>query len=185
MSKIIPLDNNVPKKTIPYKNDINEPFVSFSFKFFDRKKTPEFNLAEVESTWYIDFLDALKDISGLTVKEFRNTKTYDLHDWSENSKKKYGFDIPGLNQIEQVQFRIDRSSGRIHGFLIDNIFYIVWLDPFHKMTVSAGYEQARNYDNPLSSYEKLSNEIKIKDSRIKQLEDDNKFLNEYIEKSNL
>ena len=37
------------------------------------------------------------------------------------------------------QFSVSRSShGRVHGFLIDEVFYIRWLDPEHNLDPGAG-----------------------------------------------
>ena len=42
-------------------------------------------------------------------------------------------------QYDGVQLRLDKSSGRIHGFFIENVYYIRFLDRRHNMYISEGY----------------------------------------------
>lgn len=90
------------------------------------------------------------------------TSLHDLHpiDWSKTNVTA----PDGGNQRAYWQFRINKSKGRVIGFLIDGVFYIVWLDPYHNLTNSAGYGKATYYQSGLSDYEKLEEEYK----RLKQ-----------------
>lgn len=41
---------------------------------------------------------------------------------------------PFLRNLPAFQFEISANEhGRVHGFLLDRIFYIVWLDPHHNL----------------------------------------------------
>lgn len=39
-------------------------------------------------------------------------------------------------------------GGRVIGILIDAVFYVVWLDPYHNLTNSEGYGGVKKYPKP-------------------------------------
>ena len=51
-------------------------------------------------------------------------------------------------QYEWYQFRISKSKGRVIGIKIDNVFYIVYLDPFHNLINSEGYGKQKKQPPP-------------------------------------
>ena len=61
-------------------------------------------------------------------------------------------------QLEYWQFRISKSKGRVIGAIIDNVYYIVWLDAHHNLTNSEGYGREQFYRKPKSAYEELEAE---------------------------
>lgn len=163
--------------TLPYNGKlVSEKSFSFSFSCFDRTHKL-FNLGDSTDTgtlpanWFIDLLDCLKSISGMTVPEMRRSM-HDLHpiDWKHANTTK----PDSQEQCEYWQFRINKSKGRVIGFLIDAVFYIVWLDPHHNLTNSEGYGTATVYGAGQSIYEKQKSEIE-------QLHDHIDELNEQIE----
>jgi hypothetical protein len=55
----------------------------------------------------------------------------DQHKVSENS-----FGIPGEEQLVDTPYQFSLTSnehGRVHGFFVENIFFVVWLDPKHQL----------------------------------------------------
>ncbi len=144
--------NKIIPKTLPFSGSIvTDKKFSFSFSCFDR--THElFNLGgndsdeAVKGKWFIELLDALKSVSNKTISEVRQSKTHDLHpiDWSKTNTN------PPVNsdQLEFWQFRINKSKGRVIGFIIDGVFYVVWLDPYHNLTDSEGYGTVKKYKKP-------------------------------------
>ena len=58
------------------------------------------------------------------------------NDWKETSEPA-GFDHLHQAFREQIvpwQFTITANAhGRVHGFWIDDVFYLVWIDPCHKL----------------------------------------------------
>lgn len=75
----------------------------------------------------------------MRVSEFRSTRHKSLrahtHDWEKTSEKAgYSHLTEQLKQCEPWQFCLSANEhGRVHGILIDEVFYVVWLDPGHKM----------------------------------------------------
>lgn len=111
--------------------------VSFSYKYLQTGH-PKFSPEGRESTYFIALLERLRDVSSWTAQELMNnhSKTLRCHpiDWADTTEECFGF--AGEEQIVDTPYQISLSSnehGRIHGFFINEIFYIVWLDPDHKL----------------------------------------------------
>lgn len=145
---------NLPKTSLlstfaPKEISIDQKVI-FSFELFDRT-SDYFNLGETCSGWYISLLDVLKEVSKHTWRDFvqkYKNGTYDPHKYSDSSL--YEYNIENFEELKENawQFRINKSLGRVHGILIDNIFYIYWLDPHHNMTNSKGYEKSKPLKQP-------------------------------------
>lgn len=164
------------KKTLPFNGSAVIAGKSFSFSFacFDRSHDL-FNLGGnsqdgvVSGKWFIDLIDCFKSVSNMTVEEVKRS-LHDLHpvDWSHANTKP-----PDDNpQNEYWQFRINKSKGRVIGLLIDSVFYVIWLDPYHNLSDSEGYGTVKTYKPAYSSYEECMRQIEEKDKYITQLEMD-------------
>ncbi len=188
MSKRKTINNvNLPKVSIPepsasqklpYNGQVIADSGRFSFSFvcFDRTEKL-FNLGSnepdktVSGKWFIDLMDCLKSISGMTVNE-AVCSMHDLHridDWKKTNMKQ---PLKGYEQQEYYQFRINKSKGRVIGILIDSVFYVVWLDPHHNLTNSVGYGGANIYKPALSLYEEREKQIAEQAAEIKKLKAD-------------
>jgi hypothetical protein len=47
-----------------------------------------------------------------------------------------GFGIPGQTEVDRKGWQFSLSAnehGRVHGFLVENVFFIRWLDPDHNL----------------------------------------------------
>lgn len=152
--------------------------VIFSWRFFDRTHK-FFNMGNIDSSWFISLLDCLQDVSRLTVDEFRQQSErrglrVHPHNWEKASAK---FDMP-KDWFEQyrencLQFSISKANGRVHGILIDNIFYIVWLDPLHNLyPPKERNRKVLEYDYPVTDYELLELEQDSLEQEIKKLKED-------------
>jgi hypothetical protein len=116
-----------------------EPLL-FSFRFLELDKK-EF-LKPTESEYFYKFFERIKNLWSMRIGElinpFGNNKTLRFHkiNWDGTSEIK-GFDDRGITPDDKesaYQFSISANEhGRVHGFLRDNIFYIVWLDCNHKL----------------------------------------------------
>ncbi|QLY79171.1 hypothetical protein [Clostridium intestinale] len=161
--KLIPLS---PEEIKNLQGRNNEKII-FSFNFLDIDHKL-FNLGSMEkrkvgicSEWFVTLFDGLKEISNLTPNDLKSSKQhygYHRHDWDELPAK-FNFDKEFLEQIDGVQFRISSSKGRVHGFMVGNTFYVVWLDPYHNLYPDERYGGTKYYEKPETCFEKISNEL--------------------------
>ncbi|HYW17789.1 MAG TPA: hypothetical protein VE956_00505 [Nodularia sp. (in: cyanobacteria)] len=109
--------------------------ISFSFKYYqdDHKK---FFCTEKDVIYWRTLLDRLKALSSLTAQDLLINRSSSLRchpiKWEDTSES--GFGLPNEEQLVDTPYQFSLSSnkhGRVHGFFIDEIFYIVWLDPDH------------------------------------------------------
>jgi hypothetical protein len=106
----------------------------------DLLSNPKFSLDRCADGFLDKLLSRLRDVCQITVQEFRtskNSKTLRAHtiNWDETSEKE-GFTCLNaqLRDNEPWQFALTANvHGRVHGFLIDSIFFVVWIDPDHQL----------------------------------------------------
>jgi hypothetical protein len=83
----------------------------------------------------------MKDLSGMPVSELTNARTnaalgFHRIDWENDRVSVRSFGIKGWEEHDEDawQFSISANEyGRVHGFLYLGVFYIVWLDPEHRL----------------------------------------------------
>lgn len=151
-------------ETLPEKKQRTQEELTFSFRFFERKHSL-FNLGGIEDNWFIDLFIFLENISKLRWIEVTTThkSIYDPHDYSGkcnadiNDILKAHFK-ENFNQFDCFQIRLSKGKGRVHGFLVGNVYYIIWLDPNHNMYDSDGYPKAQKTPQLQSEYERLQSE---------------------------
>lgn len=133
--KIAPTPLNI--KTTPIPNDL----LKFTFKYYQHT-SDKFHVKEREPIYFLSLLERLKDVCFMTSDAFKNngSKVLRAHpiEWSKTTEED-GFNCFN-NQLKDFasshayQFSISANeNGRIHGFLLDDLFCIVWLDPDHKL----------------------------------------------------
>lgn len=123
----------LPSPIVPGK--AMRPSVSFSFKYIDQTNGI-FNLQGQTMRYVHLILEKLKSYSNFTIPEMisNGSKALRCHPirWEDTSQK--GFPVKKeLYEGAAYQFSIMKSRGRIAGFIIKDIFYIVWVDPHHKL----------------------------------------------------
>ncbi len=157
----------------------------FSFKFFDREHKA-FNLGSVCNGWYITLIDTLKEISNFTWRELI-TEQYNhyephQHNW-ESLDYRFGIDNETLDQVECTQFRLSSSKGRVHGFLIGNRFYIVWLDAHHNLYPNENFGGRKFYTTPMTCYQKLESRNLELERELEMLKKENSDLTDILEEA--
>lgn len=112
--------------------------ISFSFKYF-KEDNDKFSVQGRDAVYLQPLLVRLRDLSTLTVQELINNRSKSLRchkiKWSDTTEPN-GFGIPNEDKLVDIpyQFQISANEhGRVHGFFIENVFYIVWLDPDHNL----------------------------------------------------
>lgn len=116
----------------------NAATISFSFRYMDHEHN-KFSFAAQEPAYFCKVLERMKGLSTMTAREFTADRGGALKshpiDW-HNTSEPDGFSH--LNEQFQsytpYQFAISRNEhGRVHGFFINDVFHIVWLDPSHQL----------------------------------------------------
>ena len=112
---------------------------SFSFKYLDSNHA-NFTFDRQDANYWKTLIDRLKDLSGLTPLELIENRSSTLRfhkiDWQDKRVSENCFGLPNEEQLVSIPYQFSVSSnkyGRVHGFFIENVFYIVWLDPNHKL----------------------------------------------------
>jgi hypothetical protein len=143
----------------------SEP-LHFSFMLLDLEHQL-FNCGEthrVKDGWFTHLLGVLSEISKLNIKEFMQQRQhYDLHpiDWN---KTECTPSLENYEQLDFMQFRLSSSTGRVHGYFVENTFYILWLDPHHNLMPDQRFGGPKFYKAPQSPYNALESEYqKLKD----------------------
>lgn len=115
-------------------NDVNENLL-FSFALVERNKF--FNLDGTCQNWAADLFETLQKASTIKICDVHAKKysgknsTFRIH---PHTDVKYPCAKPQNAQLEDMwQIRISTSKGGIHGFFVDNIFYVIWFDPQHNL----------------------------------------------------
>jgi len=112
--------------------------ISFSFKYFIVNE--KFNPYLKDTNYFSVLLERLKELSQLTPQEIYSNRSKSLrsHPISWEDTTEPSFDIPNEEKIVSTPYQFELSAnqyGRVHGFFINTVFYIRWLDPNHNLYV--------------------------------------------------
>jgi hypothetical protein len=167
-----PVLNSVPSKIVkPTLEADHDDKVIFSFAALER--TEYFNLDCTCEKWSSDLFDMLKSISETSKKDLMSGKyrTYRVHN---HEKAKPPSPLPrGVELKDFYQLRISTSKGGIHGVFVNNIFYIIWVDPLHNMYPDDRFGGLRTIKPPATC-------CMDRDSQISGLLEENRRLNEKL-----
>lgn len=135
--KIRPTNLKTNSAIRPIVNADNET-IRFSFKHLAFKHD-KFSFEERSCEYFCKVLERLKNISTLKASEIFSNRSSSLRthpiDWNKTTEKQ-GFTHLNeqLRQIPAYQFQISSNEhGRVHGFILENIFFVIWLDPEHNL----------------------------------------------------
>lgn len=109
--------------------------ISFSFKYYQDDHN-KFSCSEKASVYWLTLIERLKALSGLSNRELLTNRSSSLRchpiKWEDTSENEFG--LPNEEQLVDIPYQFSLSAneyGRVHGFFIDEVFYVVWLDPDH------------------------------------------------------
>lgn len=165
---------------IPKKRRIEESKLLFSFELLDFS-VEYYNCNGMCDKGIKNCFEKLRDYSRLAVDKihagqgtirFHQIRKEDVDEWPEYLMNNEQLE----NSFYQIAF--GKRNGRAHGIIIENIFYIIWLDPHHFLYHNKRFGTKKAF-TPLDSCCTPRDEIiKTYESRIKALEESN---NEYLE----
>ncbi len=114
-----------------------DDFIKFSYKYANLSHEV-FHLTGRDASYFIHLIQRLHDLCKYRVSELKSTKDSTLRfhfiDWKDTTQTSFG--LPNEEQLVEQPYQFSLSAnkhGRIHGFFIDTVFYIVWFDPEHNL----------------------------------------------------
>ena len=126
--------HHIPRPPLP-----PDAIIRLSFKCLDLFSNGKFGIHRCRDGYLQKLLERLKDLSSLTQTEFRTSRSPSLRiheiDWATTSEPD-GFTSLNeqLRALQAWQFEITRNEhGRVHGFLLEDTFFVVWIDPDHRL----------------------------------------------------
>jgi hypothetical protein len=110
----------------------------FSFKHLD-STNDKFQLTRCNVDFFRSLLERIRDYSGWTVDDFRDQNNHEHRHaiyFPETSETDgfvgVGLDADQIAYEEAWQFELTRQQDwRVHGILIDDTFFVIWLDANH------------------------------------------------------
>lgn len=135
IANLIDCQNQELKISSSDTEGINSQNISFSFEYYDDKHD-KFNSEDRDPIYFLKLLERLKSLSSQLPQELIINPNGSLRchviDWDKTSEDSFGLLQKEYLAKNRYQFSISQSEhGRVHGFFINNVFYIVWLDPNH------------------------------------------------------
>jgi hypothetical protein len=112
-------------------------FLSFSYKYLNSTHA-KFQYHRKEAVYFCRVLERFRELSRLTAIEIMGNRSPALRShpiqWEETTEKRFG--IPREREIVDAPYQFEITAnqhGRVHGFFIGPVFYIVWFDPDHNL----------------------------------------------------
>lgn len=167
--------NNVRKDTENQK-------VLFSFESLERNEY--FNLDGTCVRWSSDLFDTMQKASKITMKDIHagiysgKTSPFRIHR-HENAKPPCSIP-PNISLDDLWQIRISLSKGGIHGLFIDNVFYVLWLDPQHNLYPDKNHGGLVKIEPPSTCCKERDAKIADLSNKLKEAKDREDFLEKYI-----
>ncbi|MBH3353832.1 hypothetical protein B2J73_16215 [Stutzerimonas stutzeri] len=112
--------------------------LSFSFRYMDRQHQ-KFDYSGRDAAYFCKVIERLSALSSLTVQQLHAERSPALRAhpiaWDDTTEPEgFGHLNEQLRESRPYQFSISSNAhGRVHGFFLDHVFYVVWLDPNHKL----------------------------------------------------
>lgn len=124
-----------------YPTKVEEPQgISFNFKrLCEKEEKGKFLYKSKLAPYFVTLLDRFREVSRMNKNEMtiQNVRSLRCHqiDFSSSEVSEDSFGILGEDVNKDAwQFQLSSNEhGRVHGYFIENVFYIVWLDPNHEL----------------------------------------------------
>lgn len=116
--------------------------LKFSFRHLD-SHAEKFLVSNCNAAFLQQLVHTIRELSSWTIEQFCDQNNHEHRHviWFPGTSEPEGFpnlDKEQLSYHESWQFQLSREHDwRVHGILIDDTFYVVWLDPNHALYVLA------------------------------------------------
>lgn len=129
-------NKNINEKKIvsDYSASLQPPTLKFSFQFLDFND-PSFQINDCDSAWFIQLFERKKNYCTMNptlIKMGGDATRCHPIDWEKTEKPK-GFNIRLSFDVDAYQLTISKNHGRIIGFFTEDVFNVVWFDPYHSL----------------------------------------------------
>jgi hypothetical protein len=125
-------------KGLPPPGSAGEP-IRLSFRYLETAH-PLFGIGRCGSSYFRLLLARLKELSELRPGEFRTHRSHALRlhriEFNDPRVAARSFGVPGRPEVDRDAWQFSLSAnehGRVHGFLLEDTFYVRWLDPDHNL----------------------------------------------------
>lgn len=129
-----------PASRVHKDKQLPDDLLRFSFRHFELNEKFCYPEEARMPTYFPALLDRLKLLSGMRLSDFRANGGHrsiraHRHAWPNTTEPTgYAHLTEQLRECEPWQFALSvNEHGRVHGVLIDDVFYVVWLDCDHKL----------------------------------------------------
>lgn len=164
------------------ENDVKNQNVFFSFEILE--KNEYFNLDGTCVNWSSDLFDTMQKVSKIPVKEIYAGKysgknsPFRIH---QHEKATPPCKVPANIALDDLwQIRISVSKGGVHGLFIDNVFYVIWLDPQHNLYPDENHGGLVKIKPPLTCCKDRDMKIEEFEKIIQDKENELVNMKEYI-----
>ena len=118
---------------------IRELNINFSLRYLDWD-SEKFTFTDMQGNYFRTLLERVQEVSKMPLRDFvtQPNRTLRNHriDFGDSGVTEPGFGIPLGEEYDSNAWQFSLSvneHGRVHGFFIDNTFYVVWLDAGHAL----------------------------------------------------
>jgi len=116
-----------------------EELLQFSFRHIDLENE-KFSVSECPLEFFRLLMETIKTFSNWTIDDFQDQNNKDhrhIIDFRQTTEP-HGFsnvvDPDQFDYHEAWQFQLSQTElWRVHGILVDNTFFVIWLDPKHQL----------------------------------------------------
>jgi hypothetical protein len=119
------------------RENTHSDLVKFSFKYL-AVDHDVFDFRNQDASYFVTCIHRLKHICCFKCNELKYPTVKALRNhfirWEDTSQQRFG--LPNEEQLVEQPFQFGISAnehGRVIGFFIEPIFYVVWFDPEHRM----------------------------------------------------
>jgi hypothetical protein len=140
------LRKSIGAPTSPLKKSPGaDPLLKFSFMHFDDKDS-DLCPSECPPDYTHSLMRRLRALSQWTVKKFtgkyEKTIRNHNHDWDKTSRPGGFGSLKGeFRDLDGWQFCLeDGAHGRVHGVILSDTFFIIWLDIKHQLNPDPDYD---------------------------------------------
>ena len=130
---------NRQSSVIPSPGEVHQGLVSFSFKYLELEHE-KFCLPDTttKTDYFAVFCEKIQSICTMKCQEFRQAgktlRSHNINWWRTTEPTGFAHLPQQLQDFEAWQLSLRREDlGRVHGFFIGDVFFVVWIDHEHKL----------------------------------------------------